>query len=88
MKANKFKDDQRKKNPGLHLLYVEWAIAHLKALDDCISKLEAFSNLNMLDSIVALGKERAKLVRDNAAYFDADRFLRTALTGEIAYVQD
>ena len=70
-----FKEDHRKTNPGLHLLYVKTAVVHLTVIDECLKKLEYQSNLNMLDSIQALYKERGKLVKNNAAYADAQEIL-------------
>ncbi len=71
-----FKEDLRKQNPALHLLYVKWAVKHLVLLEECTEKLFGVSNLNMLRPAVALQRERAKLIRENAAYFDADEILQ------------
>ena len=67
--------DHRKTNPGLHLLYVKWAVQHLRAIDLAIQSLGRFSNLNLIDSLSALQIERAKLVEGNAAYTEAHAIL-------------
>lgn len=71
----KFKTDHRKSNPGLHMLYTKWAVTHLSAIDECLEKLNAFSNLNMLDITSAMRDEREKLVKTNAAYAEAQEIL-------------
>ena len=72
-----FSQDWRKTNPGLHLLYVKTAVKHLVAIDDMLLKLNDFSNGNMMGAIEALDNERAKLVKTNAAYADADEIIKS-----------
>ena len=72
-----FPEDYRKSNPGLHMLYTKWAIPHLVEIDKAIHKFDSFSNLNMLGVTIALFKEREKLVKENAAYAEADAILKT-----------
>jgi hypothetical protein len=73
--AQKFKEDRRAENPGLHLLYTKGAIIHLTAIDEAIEKFQNFSNLNMDDITVAMRNERLKLVTQNAAYNEAQQML-------------
>lgn len=73
-----FTDDVSATNPKLHLLYVEWACAHLRALQDCIKRLDSFSNLNLTSAIMALQREYEVLVTTNKAYNDAQRMLEAA----------
>ncbi len=79
--SKKFKKDWRVENPGLHLLYVKLGVQHLRAIDECRERLLAFSNLNLWDAALALARERAKLVRENAAYADANEVLKS-ITGK------
>lgn len=63
-----FKNDFRKENPALHLLYTRTACKHLTVIDRMMQTLADFSNINMLGPLEALGNSRATLVRENAAY--------------------
>ena len=71
------KEDKSKENPGLHLLYVKWGIKHLAVIEECIMKLENLSNGNMLNIIIAMQREKDKLIRDNKAYSDAMEILES-----------
>jgi hypothetical protein len=71
-----FIEDHKKTNKGLHNLYKKWAIEHLKFIDLSIKGLSDFSNINMLDCIDVLQKERFKLINTNAAYYEADKYLK------------
>lgn len=73
----KFSEDYRESNPKLHMLYTKWAIPHLVEIDKALRKFDSFSNLNMLGVTIALFKEREKLVKENAAYAEADAILKT-----------
>lgn len=70
-----FKEDRSISNPQAHLLYVKWAVKHLVTIDDCIRKITNFSNLNMMNILEAMWEERNKLVRENAAYADAQEII-------------
>jgi hypothetical protein len=59
------------KNPGLHELYTKWAMHHLKAIEDAITKLDSFSKLSLLEIIGAMKEQKAKLISENPAYRDA-----------------
>lgn len=74
-----FLEDRREDKPGLHLLYVKWGCQHLRAIDNCIKQLGAFSNGNLHDTIMALAEQRQKLVTENAAYADAHEILEMVL---------
>lgn len=69
------KQDIRKTAPNLHLLYVKWAVIHLKAIDKCMERLGSFYSLNLLDITEAMRNEREKLVRTNKAYADGQEIL-------------
>lgn len=58
-------------NPGLHELYVNTAMIHLKAINKMIKKVDRFSNVNMMDLQGALWDNRQKLIDENTAYRDA-----------------
>lgn len=75
--TGRFKHDHRKTNPGLHRLYVEWAVRHLAVYEQAMRAFGNESNLNMLDGLYVLGAERAKLIRENAAYAEADKLINT-----------
>jgi len=70
-----FKEDQRKENPGLHLLYTKRAITHLAQIEEIQKKLSSFSNTNMIDISLSVERERQKLIKNNAAYADANEIL-------------
>jgi hypothetical protein len=77
-----FEDDHRKSNPKLHMLYVKWACKHLTIIDGCIKKMNRESNCNMHDPIEALRNARAKLIKENAAYFDAHEVMNEIRIGK------
>lgn len=73
-----FKDDLRKINPDLHMLYTKWGVKHLHMIDKMLKSLGGTSNLNiMFGPYAALKGARAKLVKNNAAYADADEILKS-----------
>lgn len=69
--------DHRETNPGLHLLYVKWAVVHLTMIRRSMDYLSTASNCNMFPSVAALGTEYEKLVRENPAYADAEEILQS-----------
>lgn len=69
--------DLRVTKPGLHMLYTTTAVRHLRALDECICRLQNFSNLNMMDAVQALFTERLKLVTTQSAYAQAQAILES-----------
>lgn len=71
-----FERDERKTNPGLHRLYVEWAVKHLAVFEKAIQAFSTQSNLNALDGPAALFTERDKLIQTNAAYAEADKLIK------------
>ena len=75
IEKSEFKEDRSVSNPQAHLLYVKWAVKHLVTIDDCIRKISNFSNLNMLEILRVMWEERNKLVRENAAYADAQEII-------------
>lgn len=62
--------DYSKTNPALHYLYVTTAMEHLVALRSAIKKLSR-ANFNWHGPTDALITERAKLLKENAAYQEA-----------------
>jgi hypothetical protein len=75
IEKSEFTEDRSISNPQAHLLYVKWAVKHLVTIDDCIRKISNFSNLNMMNILEAMWTERNKLVRENAAYADAQEII-------------
>ena len=69
--------EHSKSNPQLHLLHVKWGLAHLVTIDDCLKKLNSFSNCNLLGCTLALTRERQTLLDTNKAYQDADEILQS-----------
>ena len=49
-----FKEDYRKSNAALHLLYTKSAVKHLRLLDRILLDLNNMANLNMLDTQMAV----------------------------------
>lgn len=65
------KSDFSASNPGLHSLYVNWAMEHLEVINRFMEELDGFSNLNLLDLQSTLRQKRGDLLLHNAAYRDA-----------------
>jgi hypothetical protein len=82
-KVTKEREDLSKTNPGLHLIYVEWACKHLVVIDECMTKLWDLSNLNMMDMLDKM-EERENLVKNREAYTVADRILASIKAGKWA----
>lgn len=72
-----FKEDYSEKNPGLHLLYVKWAVKHLYEVNKMIIRLDQFHNVNMVDFVLAIIKEKEKIIKSNKAYFDANEIIES-----------
>jgi len=72
-----FKEDWRKTNPSLHILYMTWAVEHLRAVDEALTKFHDFANLNMHGPIASLEEARNTLTNENAAYYQADQMLKS-----------
>lgn len=75
--GHSFKEDWRKEKPSLHMLYVGWAVEHLRAIDEALMKFYEFSNLNMHGAIIGLQNARDELTNENAAYYQADQILKS-----------
>ena len=56
-------------------LYTHWAVKHLLAIDKAIRELSEYSNLTLNDSILALYRERKKLIRTDPNFARAEKFL-------------
>ncbi len=76
--SQEFKQDWRQDKPALHMLYVKWAVKHLREIDRSIKRFCAFSNNNMFAFAEVLQNERDKIVAENAAYHDANIILQLA----------
>lgn len=83
-----FEQDQRKENPGLHMLYTCTAVEHLRLIDNSIRRMWDTSNLNMHDMIGAMQEQRDKLVNTNAAYAQADAILHSLKLTQQVYIVD
>lgn len=70
-----FKSDYRTENPTLHILYVKMALKNLAIIDRQIQELLNLSNGSVMEMIYAMQNQREKLVKENAAYFDAAHML-------------
>lgn len=73
-----FTSNLRNDNPTLHLLYVQWAVAHLRELQRCLERLDRFGNINLHGAIAAIQREYKDLVLTNAAYYDGQIMLQSA----------
>jgi len=58
-------------NTELHKLYVERALDILETVSDSIARLDDYSNWNASQFATELRKTRAKLVKEDAAFFEA-----------------
>ncbi len=67
--------DWRNANPKLHLLYVKWAVQHIKTVRSCMQKLDNFSNCNLMDIVAVMDDELRYLINSNPAYMDAAEIL-------------
>ncbi len=63
--------DVSQSNPGLHELYVGWAMHHLTIINTFLTELEAFSNGSLMDMGLSVAEERRKLIMEDTAYRDA-----------------
>lgn len=66
-----FSQDWRESNPELHQLYVNTALDILETVGDALVRLDDFSNWNASQFATELRKTRAKLVKEDAAFFEA-----------------
>lgn len=73
----KFKEDWRKENPALHLLYTKDAICILIVARQSMKRLGDFSNLHALDLAYALSDAHDRLIRDYAHYAEAHAILKS-----------
>ncbi len=84
-KEKQFEQDWRKTNPALHLHYTKTAVKHLRIVDKCIDKMFNEPNLNMLDFACVLLEERAKKVKSDAAYAEAQEILDSIGLGKAGH---
>ena len=77
MKTQNFIYDQLEEKPKLHMLYTKWAVEHLTAIDNFIQRLSDFANIDMLECIYAVQKQRKKLCDENRAYYDANEIIES-----------
>lgn len=57
------------------VLYVSWAVKHLRILDECIMRIADCSNLNLCDVLTALYEQKKKLIVENINYWEAASIL-------------
>lgn len=60
-----------RKNAALHALYVKFAISSLLAIDQGIKRLEDECKTTLNGMILAMYKERERLIREDSAFFEA-----------------
>lgn len=70
-----FTSDHRASNPGLHALYVKWAVQTLKDVREALEKLEGRSKRTASRLANALRIEMQDLIAEDAAFFDAAAIL-------------
>ena len=83
VKKDGFISDFRGKNPPLHLLYVKWAVLDLGTIGKAIEMFRASSRNYATGPVLALIKERDKLIHEEAAFADAWDILQGIRTGEL-----
>lgn len=76
-KGPEFKIDNRD-NPGLHRLYVEHAVECLSTVDKAMAEIANLSKTSVFGFMEAMQRERAILVKEDAAYAEADKLLAIA----------
>jgi hypothetical protein len=74
IRTRKFANDHRD-NAGLHLLYVKFAISGLLAIDAAIRRIDSEAKTSHSGILCAMFKERNRLLREDAAYAEANEFL-------------
>ena len=62
---------------NLELLYTGWAVRHLALIEECISKLGAEHNVNLVDICQVMQTEKEKLIQTNPAYEKAWEILES-----------
>ena len=67
--------EDRFKGQEASVFYTATAVKHLRILDECIMKIGDCSNLNMYDALVALLREKEKLITSNINYWEAAEIL-------------
>ena len=70
-----FQFDHRTSNPGLHRLYVGYALETLRAVQDCIETLSSHSRVHSSIFTEGLIEQRRKFCAEDAAYFEAASLL-------------
>lgn len=71
-----FTSDFRKSNPGLHRLYVEYAVDDLATINKALKMLDARGHTCLSGPMCALFAERDKLIAEDAAFAEASKLLR------------
>ena len=70
--------DFRESNPGLHRLYVEYAVGDLATINKAIKMLDARAHTSLSGVMCAIFAERDKLIAEDAAFAEAARLLKLA----------
>ena len=66
-----FSEDFRTSNPGLHRLYVRWALETMAITDDALEELEARSQVQASTIAYAIRENIREECQRNAAWFEA-----------------
>lgn len=67
----KFISDFREEKPGLHALYLRWAIECLQLVNSSLEGLEERSNWNFTEFAMAIREVKERKILEDAAFFEA-----------------
>jgi hypothetical protein len=67
-KTKSIKQDFSTENPALHALYTQWAIKHILIIDRTIKDFNDQGNGVYLNFQLFMYKERARLIKEDAAF--------------------
>lgn len=70
-----FSSDHRESNPGLHALYVKWAVQTLTDVQTALEALESRSQWTSSRLALALRTEMQAIISEDAAFHDAAAIL-------------
>lgn len=78
-----FQQDHRTTNPGLHDLYVGWAIETLRVLNIAIEELASHSRWPSTECVQVLIDKRKELCFTDAAFFEAAALMHIRADAEM-----
>lgn len=81
-------EDYSVTNPGLHALYVKWAVQTLVITKEALDTLEARSNWQALKLSSALRAEMISLIETEAAYRDAAAIIFSGVDTAPYFIED